>query len=131
MHPLHFANQFFNLVPDKWQTFWRQYEGDSNWRKILFESELFSRRILRVGEIINVNQAEKIYADMIAIENALGIRSISYDSPDFPVAINNYIPPERRPLILYIRGGQFPNENDAIAVVGTRRPSELGEESAK
>src|SRR5262249_28300498 len=64
-------------------------------------------------------------------ESALGIRVLTENSPDYPEAIQQHVPPERRPALLYLRGAGIPKEDQMVGIVGTRSPSDAGRESAQ
>ena len=52
-----------------------------------------------------------------------GVRLISVRCPDYPVALRSL---KQRPAGLWLRGSICPEDEMAVAVVGTRRPSSLG-----
>lgn len=57
-----------------------------------------------------------------------GIRVVLYSNADYPAALRSIFD---APLVLYARGGIDFNERPAVAVVGTRRPSQNGRETAE
>jgi DNA processing protein len=59
---------------------------------------------------------------------AFGAKVIPHDSPDFPPLLRQIPSP---PILLYVWGDLLPRDLHAIGVVGSRKPSHYGLESAK
>ena len=57
-----------------------------------------------------------------------GIRLLLLDDPDYPA---NLAPLRDAPPALYLRGDPQPSDERAVAVVGTRQPSEAGAQAAR
>ncbi len=58
----------------------------------------------------------------------LGITALSWDDPDYPALLKNIYSP---PLVLFIRGTLLPQDEWALAVVGTRRATAYGKECTR
>ena len=85
---------------------------------------------MKHGEARTFEEARKIHEQQLRIEEALGIRAVTEGDSDFPEAIARYVPPERRPAVLYLRGAGIPDEGRLVGIVGTRSPSQAGREAA-
>ena len=57
-----------------------------------------------------------------------GVNVLTWESPDYPVNLRNIAQP---PPVLYVRGNMTPEDEWAVAVVGTRRASAYGREVAR
>ena len=72
----------------------------------------------------NLDEAERILADC----ERLGIRILTLQDAEYPERLFNI---ENPPVVLYVKGRLFHfDEEVAVAVVGTRRPSEYGKRMA-
>lgn len=131
MDALRFAHRFFHFEQKKWEKSLQGQIPDEEFTRRLFREPLFSFRILRTGEPRTWDEAMAIHEEELEREEALGIRAIPYHSPFYPEGIRLHIPPENRPAILYLRGADLPEEKAAVAMVGTRKPSEFGREAAE
>ena len=130
MEILRFAHRFFHFNQCGWIRATSGREADWNFARRLFQDGLLPRRQLKRGEISTFDEARKTHEQHLRIEEDLGIRAITEASPCFPDALARYIPPERRPVLLYLRGAAIPDESRLIGVVGTRGPSQAGREAA-
>lgn len=106
--------------------------GETSWATIAsyFSGEELSRRSLTLGSFPTFIEARRMFEAVEREEADLGIRVLSPDSPEFPPALSEHIPPERLPAFLYLRGQPIPGERSSVAVVGTRKPSRLGMDAA-
>jgi DNA protecting protein DprA len=129
METLRFAHQFFHFF-DSSRSLW---EGRvPSWRQVeaLFDDSALPRRSLGFGEVRGFRAARDLFETISKEEAELGIRVLCPENDEYPAAILENIPPERRPALLYVRGRDLPPEEDSVAVVGTRSPSACGTESA-
>nr|BCX00359.1 MAG: DNA processing protein DprA [Bacteroidota bacterium] len=53
----------------------------------------------------------------------MGLRFLPFWDPDYPELLRVW---EEAPPFLFVRGGLDPRDRDAVAIVGTRRPTEYG-----
>lgn len=130
MEILRFTHRFFHFETRAWA---RALAGEAptwQWARRLFSEQIFSRRQLKICEPRSFDEARKIHDHFVQREDALGIRVLDEASPLYPEGIRAHIPPERRPALLYLRGHEPPPEAHLVAIVGTRQPSELGQEAA-
>lgn len=56
-----------------------------------------------------------------------GVTVLTWDDPDYPASLRNI---DRSPPVLYVRGALLPEDELAVAVVGTRHASSYGREVA-
>jgi DNA protecting protein DprA len=129
MEILRFAHQFFHFHRLSWDEFWEGKPPTWDGIEKVFRNPIFPRRRLRVGEIRTLSHAREIYARLRDRDEQLGVRCIGETDPDYPESLRTYLPPERRPPLLYLRGGEIPAESSLVAMVGTRNPSQFGIES--
>jgi DNA processing protein len=66
-------------------------------------------------------------ASALARLEGLGARAITPNSPDYPELLRQLDHP---PYVLYVRGNLLPQDEWAVAIVGTRSPSAYGREVA-
>ncbi len=130
MDPLRFAHQFFYFSRAEWLAHWQGATPSWEGVKQLFRSDHFSRRQLRYGPIQSLGEAEQIFAETTARETAAGVRALMETDPLYPTSILRYVPPHKRPVLLYICGADVAEENKMIALVGTRSPSTFGQNNA-
>ena len=85
--------------------------------------------LLAVGGI-DKNLAENItgldkskLSKELRIMEKVGVRTVSIFDNDYPENLKNIYSP---PIILYVKGEIRPEDTDAVAIVGTRRPSHYG-----
>lgn len=127
MDRLHFATQFFHFTPNQWRDF--ETEMPLFWIRELFAR--FTPRTLRTGPVSGEKEALDLYERILKEEEALQIRRVRPGEPGYPVQFEQYLAPERRPLLLFFRGPLPPPESEIVAVVGTRQPSALGVQAAR
>ena len=77
--------------------------------------------------IVNWESHVDLSAELERIAN-FGAKVIPHDSPDFPPLLREISSP---PIVLYVWGDLQPRDNHAIGVVGSRKASHYGIESAK
>lgn len=80
--------------------------------------------------IANLAAAHKtldLQAELDRLETA-GVAVLTWDSPDYPINLRNIPDP---PPVIYVRGELAPEDDWAVAVVGTRRASVYGKEAAR
>jgi len=65
---------------------------------------------------------------VLARVDALGLRVLTWESPDYPTLLRNIAQP---PPVLYVKGAMIPTDEFAVAVVGTRHASAYGKEVAR
>jgi len=65
---------------------------------------------------------------VLARVEALGLRVLTWESPDYPTLLRNIAQP---PPVLYVKGAMIPTDEFAVAVVGTRHASAYGKEVAR
>ena len=59
---------------------------------------------------------------------AAGVTLLTWDSPDYPINLRNIYDP---PPVIYVRGELAPEDDWAVALVGTRRATVYGKEAAR
>lgn len=131
MNTLRFAHQFFHFSLPAWHKFWNGRAPGPRDLARLFQGETFPARALRCGPVRNLAEAEAEFARVMERESRAGVLTVPVDSPAYPKALSLYIPPERLPPFLYVRGAPAPEEKAVVGIVGTRYPSELGQEAAR
>ncbi len=90
--------------------------SEEDLQKLPFLKESDRRAIARTS----LERADKILADC----DRLGIRVVSYDSPEYPRRLADIYAP---PMVLYVKGDiQGIDEEAGITVVGTRKASDYG-----
>jgi DNA processing protein len=124
---LRLAYQFFLFSENSWNAFAAE-SGPSGIRR-LFSENIFPRRTLR-EEPKTFDEALRLFEKVLERENALGVRTLTRESAQYPAALQRYLPPERWPLFLFLRGKDIPEEQNCVSIVGTRYPSLLGKEAA-
>jgi len=130
MEILRFAHRFFHFEYAAWQKACGDNPTTWAFARKLFQENRLPRRQLRRGMTGSFEEAIKIHEYYKEIEAGFGIRVIAEHSNDYPSAIRQYVPPERRPMLLYVRGEELPPESHLVGIVGTRNPSQTGLESA-
>jgi DNA protecting protein DprA len=127
MNALRFAHHFFHLNQTSPRRLWNGHPPDLADVRALFEGEKAPRRALKCG-ILTFSAAKEEFKRVAEQEERAGIRALG--ERDFPAALKAFVPPERLPLFLYLRGDGIPEEKNCIALVGTRFPSLWGAETA-
>jgi DNA processing protein len=127
MNSLRFAHHFFQLSQARSRQLWGERPPGLEDIRGLFEGEKAPRRALKCG-ILSFSAAKEEFKRVLEQEDRAGVRALS--EKDFPPALKASIPPERLPLLLYLRGAGIPEEKDCVALVGTRFPSLWGAETA-
>lgn len=130
METLRFAHRFFHFDRAAWDRALGSNQADWNFVRALFEDPRLPRRQLKRGEPRTFEEARKIHDRQCAEEQSLGIRALAEGDPGYPEAFIRYVPPERRPSLLYVRGPDIPQETKLVGVVGTRSPSLAGRDAA-
>ncbi len=130
MEILLFAHRFFHFESAAWLRATNGNTPDWAFAKSLFHKPKLPRRQLKRNVAGSFEEALKVHEHYKEREAELGIRLLAETSNDYPDAIRQHIPPERRPALLYIRGMEIPPENHLVGIVGTRSPSEEGREWA-
>ncbi len=77
-----------------------------------------------VENLVKVKSSINLDAELEKLDE-LGVTVLTWDSPDYPKQLHNISDP---PAILYVRGNLLPEDEWALAVVGTRRASAYGKE---
>ena len=123
MEVLRFIHQFFHLSQQQAEVSWR---SRPDWRAAerLFAEPHLARRSLAFGEVRNFQHARSLFDSVQREEEDMGLRVLA--AADYPPALVEHLPPERRPAILYLRGHDLPPERKSVAMVGTRSPSVAG-----
>lgn len=80
-----------------------------------------------VESLVKVRDTLNLEAELKKIEQ-LRISVLTWDSPDYPPYLKTISDP---PATLYVRGTILPEDEWALAVVGTRRATTYGKESAR
>ena len=65
-------------------------------------------------------------AEMARLEEA-GVRAVTWHDPDYPSRLKQI---DGLPPVLYVKGALIPDDERAVAVVGTRSPTTYGREAA-
>jgi DNA processing protein len=76
----------------------------------------------KTAERIHNLASEPVEKELRVLEK-LGAKVITYKDPDYPINLRQICDP---PVVLFVRGEILEEDRFAIAVVGTRRPSEYG-----
>jgi DNA processing protein len=79
-----------------------------------------ARRIGRIDQFAIARDLRRLHL--------LGIQTTTWTDPAFPSALNAL---EDRPLVLFWRGAMEPEDEKAIAIVGTRHPTQASHELAQ
>jgi DNA protecting protein DprA len=136
MEILRFAHRFFHFESAAWRKACERSNSfekkgpDWHFARRLFRENLLPRRQLRRGVAQSFEEAVSLHERYCAQESSFGIRVLSESCPSYPEAIRQYVPPERRPPLLYVRGPDLPAEPELVGIVGTRSPSHAGMEAA-
>lgn len=130
MEILRFAHHFFHFNLAAWHRALAGSEPSWDFAKRLFLDPKLPRRSLRAKEPRCFEEAKIMHANLIAEEEALGIRALATDHPAYPEALVRFVPPERQPALLYLRGLDLPDETRLVGIVGTRSPSAGGRDAA-
>ena len=80
-----------------------------------------------VESLVKVRETLNLEAELVKIEK-LNITVLTWESLDYPKLLKNIVDP---PATLYVRGALTPQDEWAIAVVGTRRATTYGKESTR
>lgn len=127
---MRFVHRFFHFNQAGWRRALGDQEPDWAFVRRLFEDGGLPRRQLKRGDARTFEEARKAHDLQLRQEEALGIRAVAEGDAGYPEAFSRYVPPERRPALLYLRGAAIPDESRLIGVVGTRSPSQAGREAA-
>jgi DNA protecting protein DprA len=127
MDTLRFAHQFFHFCQKTKLSLWGESAPKESQLADLFRENPLPRRALKAGNRLTYREALAEYARIESWGERIGLRVLG--QKDFPAALLAHIPPERLPPLLYLRGKEPPPEEECVAVVGTRYPSELGREA--
>ena len=99
---------------------------------VLSASKTALERVERVGpataEAIVRARSDGAADEQLARAGDLGIRILCLEDPEYPKALARIPDP---PICLYVRGRLCPQDDAAIAIVGTRRCSRYGGEQAR
>ena len=80
-----------------------------------------------VEQVIYQRQMVDLSAEIAKIRQA-GLTVLTWESPDYPRLLRDIHHP---PPVLYVKGQLLPEDNLAVAVVGTRSPSVSGRDTAR
>ncbi len=94
---------------------------------IIKEAALDSKKI-SIPSLLELEKTYDKYKEIIEGSNKLGIQIITYLDKDFPVKLRKINDP---PTVLYALGNIECLNDKAIAVIGTREPTEYGEKIAE
>jgi len=125
-----FAHRFFHFECSAWLKATGGRPVDWAFAQRIFRESLFPRRQLRRDATRNFEEALKLHKEYAEREVVFGIRVLSEQSAEYPEAIRQHVPPERRPFLLYLRGAEIPPESHLVGIVGTRSPSHAGQDAA-
>ncbi len=93
-------------------------------RSVLIEARL-DRRALR--NLLKAQETLDLDALLARLQRS-GLRALTWDDDDYPAALNRIDAP---PPVIFIRGELLPEDDWAVAVVGTRRATTYGKEVAR
>ena len=79
------------------------------------------------ANLVAARQTLDLERELAALERA-GVTVLTWDSPDYPINLRNIHDP---PPVLYIKGELLPEDDWAIAMVGTRQATVYGKEAAR
>ena len=131
MNSLLLCHRFFQFSLTRWNRQWGGRAPTDGELNALFREEVFPRRCLRVEFPRGLDEARALQEIFRERDEKFGVRELTEEMPEYPPALREYMPPERRPGVLYLRGRELPAEADCVAVVGTRCPSPEGAEGAR
>lgn len=131
MSSLLLCHRFFQFSLPRWNKHWSGRAPTGADLQALFRDEIFPRRCLRVEFPRGIDEARALHEIFTERDEKFGVRALTEENPEYPAALRDYVPPERRPAVLYLRGRELPPEAEAVAVVGTRCPSPEGAEAAR
>lgn len=80
-----------------------------------------------IENLVRVRAALNLEAELARLDR-LGVSVLTWDSPDYPRPLKNIANP---PATLYVRGALLPQDEWALAVVGTRRATTYGKECVR
>lgn len=80
-----------------------------------------------VENLVKVRESVNLELELNRLEK-LKVSVLSWDSPDYPALLKTIPDP---PVVLYIRGSLMPQDEWAVAVVGTRQASAYGKECTR
>ncbi len=80
-----------------------------------------------LDNLLRARASLSLEQELARIERA-GARVLTWESPDYPANLRQI---EDAPPVLYVRGELVPEDQWAVAVVGTRRASAYGREAAR
>lgn len=80
-----------------------------------------------VENLVKARQTIDLEAELTKLKR-LNVSVLTWESPDYPKLLKNIPDP---PPVLYIRGSLIPQDEWALAVVGTRRATTYGKECAQ
>lgn len=105
------------------------YYGDvaTAWHANLGELRAIGLDRRSIESLANVRDTVDLDLELKKLEK-LGVTVLTWDSPDYPKPLKNISDP---PLTLYVRGSLIPEDEWAIAVVGTRRATTYGKECTR
>lgn len=82
----------------------------------------------KILEVIKKKVPELSLQDDYKLMRKLGVKLVSFDDPCYPSNLKNIYDP---PFLLYVRGDLKKDDERAVAVVGTRRPTNYGKIAAR
>ncbi len=82
----------------------------------------------KIGNEISSWQSNINYEAEIALTEKAGVKIITFDAPEYPVALKEIYDP---PLCLYVRGVLSENQGHNIGIVGSRRVTNYGRRIAQ
>jgi DNA processing protein len=80
-----------------------------------------------VENLVKVREGVDLEAELLKLDR-LNVSVLTWDSPDYPKLLKNITNP---PPALYVRGSLIPQDEWALAVVGTRSATTYGKECAR
>ena len=97
-------------------------------------AEVFRTSVKALAEAVSLKTAERFRAmasvpvdgELEALD-ALNARVVTYKDPDYPANLRQIYDP---PVVLFVKGEIKEEDRFAVAIVGTRRPSEYGRSMA-
>lgn len=118
---LEFFHRYFHFSHAAWKGWARPAALENAWRACPF-----ARRSLKHGFPAAFADARGLHEELQAKEHEAGLRTLEPQDPTYPASLLKYVPPERLPALLYLRGSEIPEESLAASVVGTRAASAAG-----
>jgi DNA protecting protein DprA len=130
VNALQLCHRYYHFSLHRWAELFAGREPSYRELKTLFREDLFPRRVLRQAFPCSLEEASERHELLLERDEAMGVRVVKDGTSAYPKGMSEYLPVERRPALLYMRGAPLPPEDHCLAMVGTRSPSPDGMDAA-